>query len=346
MQSLVLEKKLKVSIRDIDIPETLYEDSVRIKPLSVGICGSDVHYFLEGRIGDFVVSNPMVLGHEASGIITEVGSKVSHLTVGDRVCMEPGIPNFMSQQTLAGQYNIDPSVRFWATPPVHGCLRENAVHPAGLTYKLPDSMSNHEGALVEPVSIGVYSAEKAAIAPGDTALIIGSGTIGIVTALAAEAAGCARVILADIKKQKLDFVMKHYGDKISCVDLNTTDIETFLSDNNIPGANIIFEASGSKQVFTELPRHAAPGGKIVLIGMPSEPVSMDVVAMQIKEISMKTIFRYVNTFPRAVNLIASGKLNVKPLVTKSYDFEDSVKAIQYASTQPDSEIKIMIDTGF
>ena len=136
MKALVLKEIKKLAIMDIDIKESLGPDDVRIKIHTVGICGSDVHYYLHGRIGPFIVKEPMVLGHEASGTIIEIGKNVNNLKVGDRVCMEPGIPDLKSKATLLGMYNLDPSVRFWATPPIHGCLRETVVHPAMFTFKL------------------------------------------------------------------------------------------------------------------------------------------------------------------------------------------------------------------
>ena len=148
----------------------------------------------------------MVLGHEAAGVVTAVGANVAHLKVGDRVCMEPGIPDFGSRQTLEGHYNLDPSVRFWATPPIHGCLTPEVVHPAALTYKLPDNVSLAEGAMVEPLAIGVYAAFKGDIRPGDIAVVAGAGTIGMMVAFAALASGCAKVIVSDIAKAKLDLI--------------------------------------------------------------------------------------------------------------------------------------------
>ena len=147
MKALFLDKQDSLSLRDVPLPQDLGANDVRIKIANVGICGSDVHYYLHGRIGGFVVNEPMVLGHEASGTITEIGSAVKNLKVGDRVCMEPGIPDYGSRETLRGMYNLDPDVRFWATPPIHGCLRETIVHPANLTFKLPDNVSFEEGAL-------------------------------------------------------------------------------------------------------------------------------------------------------------------------------------------------------
>ncbi len=345
MKAAVLENKGIINLRDIEVSETLSPDDVRIKPVSIGICGSDVHYFLEGRIGDFIVDEPMVLGHEASGVIVEVGSSVQTLKVGDRVCMEPGIPDFKSTESLNGMYNLDPAVQFWATPPIHGCMRENFIHPASLTFKMPDNMSFDEGALVEPVSIGVYSVKKAGMNPGDSALIIGAGTIGIVTALAAEASGCSKVFLADVKKEKLDFVNKHYADKIQTIDLTTEVLADVISEFSTEGVDLLFEASGNKNAFLNIADSLKPGGNMVLIGMPNDPVPLDIVSLQVKEITVKTIFRYVNTYPRAINLIASGKLEVLPLVTNRFEFTESVRAFEYASTLPPEEIKIMINMG-
>jgi len=343
MKALVLEEVKKLSLRDFPVSETVGPDDVKIAIKACGICGSDIHYYTHGRIGDFIVNEPMILGHEASGTVLEVGANVKNVKIGDKVCMEPGIPNFKSVETLKGMYNLDPAVRFWATPPIHGCLRETVVHPASLTFKLPDNVSFHEGALVEPVAIGVWAAKKARIAPGDIALVIGGGTIGIVTALAAESSGCSKVYIADIKKGKLEFINQHYHDKLETIDLNQTDITSYLNNKGVKGVDVVFEATGSAKVFEKICSYLVPGGRMVLIGMPAGPVPLDVVAMQIKELSIETIFRYVNIYPLVINMITSGKLNVKPLITKLYPFADALAAFDYAATLPEKDVKIMID---
>ena len=343
MKALVLEKTKNLSLRDYPISEIVGPDDVKIAIKSCGICGSDVHYYTAGRIGDFIVKEPMILGHEASGVVLETGANVKNLKAGDRVCMEPGIPDFKSIETLKGMYNLDPAVRFWATPPIHGCLRETVVHPASLTFKLPDNISFHEGALVEPVAIGMWAAKKAEISPGDTALVIGGGTIGIVSALAAESAGCSRVYIADIKKGKLEFIKQHYGDKLETIDLNQTDITSYFAAKGIKGVNIVLEASGSVKAYEKICSYLVPGGKMVLIGIPGAPAPLDVAAMQAKELSIRTIFRYVNIYPLVISMISSGKLKVKPLVTKTYALADSVAAFEYAATLPEKDVKIMID---
>ena len=177
-QALVLEEKGKLSIRDFPLPMEVGPDDVRVAIRTVGVCGSDVHYYTHGKIGHFVVNEPMVLGHEAAGVVVETGANVSHLKTGDRVCMEPGIPDPTSRASKLGIYNVDPAVRFWATPPIHGCLTPEVVHPAAFTYKLPDTVSFAQGAMVEPFAIGMQASLRARIQPGDIGLVIGAGPIG------------------------------------------------------------------------------------------------------------------------------------------------------------------------
>ncbi len=211
VQALVLERQRELSLRDIDLPLGVPPGHVKIKTHTVGVCGSDVHYYTHGKIGPFVVKAPMVLGHEASGIVEEVGEGVTNLKPGDRVCMEPGIPDPNSRASRLGLYNVDPAVTFWATPPIHGCLTPHVVHPANYTFKLPDNVSFAEGAMVEPFAVGMQAAMKAEIKPGDLGLVIGSGPIGIMVALAALAGGCSRVMIADLMDEKLDIAGRYDG---------------------------------------------------------------------------------------------------------------------------------------
>ncbi len=343
MKALVLKEKNKLSIQDFSIEEPLTATDVRIRIKDVGICGSDIHYYVHGRIGDFIVKEPMVLGHEASGVVVETGKDVRNLKVGDRVCMEPGIPTLGSAATLAGCYNLDPSVRFWATPPVHGCMRETVVHPASFTFKLPDNVSLEEGALVEPFAIGVYSANTAGIQPGDVALVFGAGTIGIVTALAALASGCSAVVMADIKKKKLDVVRARFpAGNIVCVESTREALDEAASSLTREGFDIVFEASGSPAVIGSFIRYLRPNGRAVMIGMPQAPAPFDVVAAQVKEIRVMHIFRYRNMYPRTIKMISSGTLKAAPLITHFFDFADAIKAFEFVSKEPDEAIKTMV----
>jgi len=343
MKAVVLEEINHIEIRDIPVNEKVGPHDVKIKIANVGICGSDVHYYKHGRIGDFVVRAPMVLGHEASGTVIEVGSEVRNLKVGDRVCMEPGIPNHLSHESMLGMYNLDPSVKFWATPPVHGCLCESVVHPANLTFKLPDNVSFEEAVLVEPLTLGVHVARKVGVASGDNAIVTGAGPIGVIIALAALASGCSKVIITDVKQEKLEIVAKHYGDRMIPFNVAKGELLPFVHEKFPYGADLYFEASGSPAAISSAPAYLCPGGKIVFIGMPQAPVPIDIVAAQVKEIVMYTIFRYANDYERAINFIASGQINVKPLISRHFAYADSIKAFEYAASAPSDVIKIMID---
>lgn len=341
MKALVLERVGKLAIRDIDLPQNVGPNDVRIEIDTVGICGSDVHYFTHGRIGDFVVTAPMVLGHEGAGTVVEVGKAVTKLNMGDRVCMEPGIPDPMSQASKLGLYNIDPTVTFWATPPDHGILTTSVVHPSAFTYKLPDTVSFAEGAMVEPFAIGMQAAVKARIKPGDIALVTGCGTIGIMVALAALAGGCSKVIISDISAEKLSIAETYDG--IVAVDVSQRDLKCFVKEKTDGwGVDIAFEASGAPRVLNDAVRCTRPGGCLVMVGMPQDEVSFDVNAAIAREIRIETVFRYANVFDRALELIASQKVDLKPLITQTYSFEDAITAFERAAQGNPKDIKLQI----
>ncbi|WP_289154755.1 NAD(P)-dependent alcohol dehydrogenase [uncultured Salipiger sp.] len=329
MKALVLEEKGRLSLREFDIPGTLGPRDVRIRTHTVGICGSDVHYYTHGKIGHFVVTEPMVLGHEASGTVIECGAEVSGVVPGDRVCMEPGIPDPTSRASKLGIYNVDPAVRFWATPPVHGCLVPEVIHPAAFTYKLPDAVSFAEGAMVEPFAIGMQAALRARIQPGDTAVVTGAGPIGMMVALAALAGGCARVIVADLAQPKLDIIAAYDG--IETVNIRETPLpEAVAAATDGWGADVVFECSGAAPAILAMHDLARPGGAIVLVGMPVDPVPVDIVGLQAKELRVETVFRYANVYDRAIALMASGKVDLKPLISASIPFADSIAGFDRA----------------
>ncbi|MBN1347209.1 MAG: NAD(P)-dependent alcohol dehydrogenase [Phycisphaerae bacterium] len=342
MQALVLEKTEELSIRDIEIEETMGPRDVRIAIRNVGICGSDVHYYEHGRIGPFVVDAPMVLGHEAAGTVVEVGKGVTSLEKGDRVCMEPGIPDPTSKASRLGMYNLDPAVRFWATPPVHGVLRPTVVHPADFTFKLPDNVSFAEGAMVEPLAVGMHAANKARIRPGDVAVVTGAGTIGMVTALAALAGGCSRVIMSDVVQPKLDLA-KTLGPILS-VNASKDDLAAVVKrETDGWGADVVLECSGNEKAAGSAFGLICPGGCVVLVGMPGKPIAYDVVAGQIKEARVEHVFRYAHVYPRALALMGSGKIDVKPLITDTFAFADGIKAFDFARKMPPTSVKAQIE---
>jgi D-xylulose reductase len=285
----------------------------------------------------------MILGHEASGTVIETGSLVSSLQIGDRVCMEPGIPDANSRAAQIGMYNIDPNVRFWATPPIHGILRPTCVHPEAFTFKIPDNVSFAEAAMVEPLAVGVHAATKARIKPGDIALVMGAGPIGLVTALSAIASGCSRVFISDLADEKLE-IARSMNSAISPINSRTTDLKTsILKETDGWGADIVFEATGSADAAETVFQALSPGGCVVLIGGQSDPISFDVGAAMVREARVESIFRYAHVFPRCIRMLSSGLINVRPLITKKYIFDDSVEAFNVAADSRPENIKIQIE---
>lgn len=341
MRALVLERIRELSLRDIDLPLAVGPGDLRIRIDTVGVCGSDVHYYTHGRIGPFIVNEPMVLGHEAAGTVVEVGSAVTGFKPGDRVCMEPGIPDLTSRASKLGLYNVDPSVVFWATPPVHGCLTPEVVHPAAFTFKLPDNVSFAEGAMVEPFAVGLQAAAKARIAPGDVAVVIGAGPIGIMVALAALAGGCSRAVIADLVDEKLAIAGRYPG--ITPVNIRRDKLaDAVARETGGWGADVVFEASGSPRAFEGIFALPRPGGCLVLVGMPVEPVAFDVVSAAAKEIRIETIFRYANVFDRALAMISSGRVDLKPLISHTFAFQDSIAAFERAAEGRPGDVKLQI----
>ena len=342
MKALVLEKKDQLSIRDIDLTQTVGSNDVKIAIHTVGICGSDIHYYTHGRIGPFVVEEPMVLGHEASGTVIEVGEAVLSLKIGDRVCMEPGIPNPHSRASRIGMYNVDPAVRFWATPPVHGVLTPTVVHPADFTFKLPDNVSFAEGAMVEPFAIGMQAATKARIKPGDTAVVIGAGTIGIMVAIAALAGGCSRVIVSDFAQPKLDIAARYQG--VIPVNVGRENLPGKLDElTGGWGADIVFECSGAPKAWSNIVDLLCPAGAIVVVGLPVEPVAFDVALLTTKEIRIESVFRYANQYDRAIALMSSGRVDLKPLISATIPFEDAISAFDRAAEARPQDVKLQIE---
>jgi D-xylulose reductase len=340
-RSLVLERQGELALREIDLPTQVGTNDVKIAIHTVGVCGSDVHYYTHGKIGPFVVNAPMVLGHEAAGTVVEIGSNVTNLKVGDRVCMEPGIPDANSRASRLGMYNVDPAVQFWATPPVHGVLTAQVVHPAAYTFKLPDNVSFAEGAMIEPFAVGLQAAQKAKIAPGDVGVVVGAGPIGIMIALAALAGGCATVVIADLSAEKLAIAGQYPG--IVPVDIRSQNVKDVVDGITEGwGADVVFEASGSPKAWGSLLDYLRPGGCVVVVGLPVEPTPIDWSLASTKEARFETVFRYAHQYPRAIQMMGSGKVDLKPLISETYPFEKSIEAFDRAAEGRPTDVKIQI----
>jgi D-xylulose reductase len=207
---------------------------------------------------------------------------------------------------------------------------------------LPDVVSFAEAAMVEPLAVGVHAATKAQIKPGDIAVVLGAGPIGLVTALSAIAGGCARVFVADIVDGKLEIADSLHPAITPVNVVSSSMAETVMRETGGWGANIVFEATGSPRAAATIFESLAPGGTVVMIGGQSDPVAYDAGAAMIREARVENIFRYAHVFPRCIAMLASGTIDVKPLITRTFDFDDAVKAFEIAVDATPTDVKLQI----
>lgn len=327
--------------KDIPMPELGPKD-VLVEVDVVGICGSDSHYYQHGNIGDFVVQGDFILGHEGAGYVTAVGEAVTSLKAGDRVAMEPGVVCGTCEHCLSGKYNLCPGVEFFATPPYHGIFANYVKHPENLCFKLPETVSNTEGALVEPLSVGLHATGQGDVKLGDTVVIFGAGCIGLVTLLSAKARGASKVYVVDIIEKRLAFARQ-----MGATDVINAKVEDALERiahlTEGKGAHVVIETSGSPVAVSQTADVVRAGGTVVLVGMTVKPeTSYDFMKLMGKEGTLKTIFRYRNLYPVAINAISSGTIDLKQIVTHHFDFEDIGKAFTFVAENPEDVVKAVI----
>lgn len=328
---------------EIPMPE-VKPDDVLIQIKAVGICGSDVHYYAKGRIGDFVVDFPIILGHEAAGVVVEVGSNVKNFKPGDRVTMEPGIPCYHCEQCLQGRYNLCPDITFWATPPYDGCLCDYVAHPAAFTFKLPDNMSFTEGALIEPLAIGVNAALTGNVKLGDTVVIFGSGCIGLVTLLAAKAYGATRVIVCDILDKRLETARRLGAETVNSMNADAVAEIRRLTDGR--GADVVIDCCGISKTVAQGLQVARPAARVVLVGLGDDEINgLPMALLSNKELELRSIFRYRNLYPTAINAVAGGKIDISGIVSNEYPFEQTPFAIAETHKNAKDVVKGVITYG-
>ncbi|GMQ62617.1 NAD(P)-dependent alcohol dehydrogenase [Vallitalea maricola] len=327
--------------KDVAVPELSPKD-VLIKIDTVGICGSDVHYYQHGKIGDFVVNGDFILGHECAGEVVQIGTEVENLVVGDRVCLEPGKTCGKCEFCKEGKYNLCPDVEFFATPPYHGVLQNYVKHPEDMCFKLPDNVSNMEGALVEPLAVGLHAASIGDVKLGDTVVIFGTGCIGLVTLLSCKARGASNIIVVDVLENRLKMAEKLGA--TSVINAKETDvIKEIESLTDGKGANVVIDTAGAEITVKQTVDVVKRGGIIVLVGMtPKDEVSFNFMKLMGKEGEVRTIFRYRNLYPVAINAIASGSINVKQIVSHEYDFEHTKEAFDFVVNNASEVVKAVI----
>jgi len=319
IQAVVLRGVDDLVIEERPAPDpNPHEVLVRVD--AVGVCGSDVHYLKHGRIGDFVVEQPMVLGHESSGVVVGVGSAVDPGRVGQKVSMEPGVPDLTCTECLAGRYNLCPNMRFFATPPVDGSLATLVTLHEAFAHPVPESMSDDTAALLEPLSVGVWANRKAGTTAGSRVLVTGAGAVGLVAAQVAIASGATEVVVSDVNVHRLDLA-RRLG-VTGTVDVRRSSVR----DSGFE-PDVLLECSGHAGATTEALRALAPAGRAVLVGMGGDELPLPLGVLQSRELTVTGTFRYANTWPTAIALAASGRVDLDALVTGHFPLSRAQEAL-------------------
>ena len=297
---------------------------VLVRVASVGVCGSDTHYYEHGRIGSYVVEQPLVLGHEAAGTITAVGPGVPEQRVGQRVSIEPGVPDLTCEQCLAGRYNLCPDMRFYATPPIDGAFAEYVVTHEAFAHPVPDDMSDDAAALLEPLSVGVWACRKAGVAAGSRVLVTGAGPIGLVAVQCALAFGATEVAVSDVNPARLALAGELGATTL--VDAREQRVGGVGEALDRP-PQILLECSGFPPAIGDAIRALDRAGRAVLVGMGGEEIPLPLSRVQERELVVTGTFRYANTWPTAIALVAAGRVDVDRLVTGSYGLAQAEDAL-------------------
>jgi len=343
MQAAVLTDDLEFEFEERERP-TPGEGEVLVEMTDVGICKSDVHYWEHGRIGDYVVENPLILGHESAGVVAEVGENVEGVAAGDRIALEPAIPCGRCEHCRRGEYNLCPNVEFMATPPDDGAFVEYLTWPADLVHVLPENVSLVEGALCEPFGVGLHATNRGDVGHGDTVAILGAGTIGSVTMEAAKAAGATDLIVGDIVDSKLDRASEAGADAtVNVAEEDFAEVVEEYTDGR--GADVVFEATDSEPDVEALIDAARRGGTVVMIGLADEAeVEIDAIEVITNEIDVLGSFRDANRYGPAIDLLANGDVDIERIA----DFTEPLGNVREAferARDDDDVIKGMISIG-
>ncbi len=342
MKAVLLTEPGKLSFIEREIPQ-IQDNEVLVKILHVGICGSDLHYYEHGRIGDFVVTKPIILGHEAAGVIEKIGKKVKSLKEGDLVAIEPGIPCGKCFYCKTGRYNLCPDMKFLATPPYDGAFVEYLAYPEDMCFKIPTDMDTIEGALIEPLSVGFHATNQANAQIGESAVILGAGTIGLMTLMVLLAKGLREIYISDIVDLRLEKA-KEIGAK-EVFNVTKYDIvDEIKKFTNGEGVDIVFETAGSEVTIKQTVNLVKPGGRIISVGMsPNPKIEYDFGKLQAKEAVINTVFRYRNIYPFAIKAVSEKMIDVKKIVTDTFGFSEIPDAFKYNLKNKSKTVKIVID---
>ncbi|KAG9233830.1 chaperonin 10-like protein [Amylocarpus encephaloides] len=350
----VLHSIKNVSIENREVPKLRDQHDVRVHIEQTGICGSDVHYWQRGRIGDFILNSPIVLGHESSGTIVEVGSAVQNVKVGDRVAIEPGVPCRRCDFCREGAYNLCADTVFAATPPWDGTLQKYYIVASDYCYPIPSHMSSEDGAMVEPTAVAVQICKVADLRANQTVIVFGCGPIGALCQAMAKVYGAKKVIGVDISKSRTDFAKKYAADgvfvpEIAPAGADPVDASRAIGEKIIAqfglggGADVILECTGAEPCIQAGVFAAKKEGTYVQAGMGKENVVFPIMMACIRALNIKGSIRYTaGCYPASVDLVASGKIDAKALITHRFKFEEAEQAFELVKKGQEDVFKVVI----
>jgi L-iditol 2-dehydrogenase len=341
MKAAFLHGLKDIRIQDLEVPEPR-DDEVLIKIAANGICGSDVHFYLEGKLGPFVVDRPYIPGHEASGTIEKVGTEVRNVAPGDRVVLEPGIPCRRCRLCKQGRYNLCPDVVFLSAPPVNGTFAQYVAVPWDFVYPIPDSLEFEQAALIEPAAVGVHAANRAGITAGMSVTILGLGPIGLIALQCARAFGATDIVAVDIEPSRLEFAQSLGATTV--IDARREDtVQAVRRAAKGEGTDVVLETAGSVTTTQQTVQVAGRGGVVVQVGWPEDNVlPYDIAAVMEKELDIRGLNRYANAYAQAIDLTASGRLDLRSLITHRFPFEQVADAFAFVSRRESGVIKTVV----
>ena len=327
----------KIELRETPMP-TVGEDDVLVKVARNGICGSDLNLFHDPSEWPL----PIVLGHECSGYVADVGKNVHHVKEGDAVALEPGVPCGQCKYCLSGRYNICPDVIFMAAPPfATGSLCTYVAHPGIWTFRLEEGMDIVQGALMEPLSVGMYAATKAGAGLGQRIAILGCGCIGMMTLMVCRSMGASDITMVDIYDSRLESAAALGATHV--INSRRVDAKAGIVDyTQGEGCDMVFETAGSPVTAALTTSIVARGGKIVMVGNIHGKVPFDFLEINNKEADVLSIFRYRNMYPMLIQAVSEKKIPVMDIMSRTFDFEHCQEAFHCAHHEKEKNLKIMI----
>lgn len=338
-KALYMDGKMNLGFMELPVPKA-GQGEIVVKVEYVGICGSDVHFYETGCIGVTPIIGKHVLGHECAGIVTDVGEGVSHLETGDRVALEPGEGCGECEFCKSGRYNLCPDMKFISSPPYQGAMCHYIKYPAHMAFKLPANLSTLEGALMEPLAVGLHAAAQSGVKLGDTVVILGAGCIGLTTLLACKAMSASRIIVTDLYENRLKKAKELGADKVLTGSADVMEKILELTDGK--GADIVFETAGSRVTAMLTEPLTKRGGLIMIVGNVMGDTPMNFYKMIKKELTLKTVFRYQNAFPLAIQAVADGRIRLGELATDIFPFDHAIEAFEKARTKKEEVVKAVL----